>query len=61
MSHIAHVQIADDPGRHEPGTGSIDFKGVFQALESAAYKGWIGCEYVPATTTAEGLSWLSSI
>jgi hydroxypyruvate isomerase len=60
MSHIAHVQVADDPGRHEPGTGSIDFKAVFQALERAKYNGWIGCEYVPSTTTAEGLSWLSS-
>ena len=61
MSHIAHVQIADDPGRHEPGTGSVDFRAVFQALERAKYKGWIGCEYVPSTTTQESLSWLSSI
>jgi len=58
MSHVAHVQIADDPGRHEPGTGSIDFGAVFQALERAKYKGWIGCEYVPSTTTEESLSWL---
>lgn len=61
MRHIAHVQIADDPGRHEPGTGVIDFKAVFQALERANYGGWIGCEYVPMTTTEEGLSWLSAI
>lgn len=60
MRYIAHVQIADDPGRHEPGTGSVDFRAVFQALERANYGGWIGCEYVPATTTEEGLSWLSA-
>jgi hydroxypyruvate isomerase len=61
MSRIAHVQVADDPGRHEPGTGSVDFKAVFQALERAKYNGWIGCEYAPSTTTDESLSWLSSI
>jgi hydroxypyruvate isomerase len=58
MPHIAHVQIADDPGRHEPGTGSIDFASVFQALETANYGGWVGCEYVPLTTTEDGLGWL---
>ena len=61
MRHIGHVQIADHPGRHEPGTGSVDFKAVFQELERANYSGWIGCEYLPATTTEEGLSWLTSI
>ena len=61
MRHIGHVQIADHPGRHEPGTGSIDFRAVFRVLERAKYKGWIGCEYVPSTTTEESLSWFSSI
>jgi hydroxypyruvate isomerase len=56
--HIAHVQIADDPGRHEPGTGSIDFTAIFQTLESAHYADWIGCEYVPLKTTEESLGWL---
>ena len=60
QKHIAHVQIADDPGRHEPGTGSIDFASVFQKLERANYEGWIGCEYVPADTTEESLRWLSA-
>jgi hydroxypyruvate isomerase len=55
---IAHVQIADDPGRNEPGTGSIDFESVFQTLERAQYDEWVGCEYTPSTTTDESLSWL---
>jgi Xylose isomerase-like TIM barrel len=57
-SHIGHVQVADAPGRHEPGTGRIDFPAVFQALDRANYAGWIGCEYVPSGTTEETLTWL---
>ena len=60
LSHIAHVQIADDPGRNEPGTGSIDYRSVFQTLESANYRDWVGCEYVPLRTTEESLTWLSA-
>jgi hydroxypyruvate isomerase len=58
--HIAHVQVADDPGRHEPGTGTIDFASAFAALESVGYQGWVGCEYVPSTTTEQSLGWLST-
>lgn len=58
LRHIAHVQIADDPGRHEPGTGAIDYSLVFQTLERAQYAGWIGCEYVPSSTTEDSLRWL---
>lgn len=57
-ARIAHVQVADDPGRHEPGTGVIDFSAVFKALDDTNYAGWIGCEYVPLKTTEEGLDWL---
>ncbi len=57
---IAHIQIADSPGRHEPGTGEINYANVFRALESAGYDGWIGCEYRPKTTTLEGLGWMRS-
>ncbi len=57
---IAHIQIADAPGRHEPGTGEVNYANVFRALESAGYEGWIGCEYRPKTTTIEGLGWMRS-
>lgn len=54
---IAHVQLADNPGRNEPGTGEINYPYVFEALKNAGYKSWIGCEYKPKTTTEEGLGW----
>jgi hydroxypyruvate isomerase len=55
---IAHIQIADNPGRYEPGTGEINYSNVFRALKNAGYDGWIGCEYRPKTTTLEGLGWM---
>ncbi|MCZ2856929.1 hydroxypyruvate isomerase family protein [Blastococcus sp. VKM Ac-2987] len=55
---IAHVQIADAPGRHEPGTGAIDLDGHLEQLASAGYSGWVALEYKPSTTTAESLGWL---
>jgi hydroxypyruvate isomerase len=55
---IGHVQIADTPGRHEPGTGEIHYPFLFQHLDRIGYQGWIGCEYRPLTTTAAGLGWL---
>jgi hydroxypyruvate isomerase len=58
LPRTAHVQIADEPGRHEPGTGAIDFPLVFETLEAHNYQGWIGCEYVPLTGTEESLAWL---
>lgn len=56
---IGHVQIADVPGRHEPGTGTIDFKKFFATLDESGYQGWVGCEYRPLTTTLEGLTHLA--
>jgi hydroxypyruvate isomerase len=58
QSRIAHVQLADNPGRHEPGTGEINYDFLFAHLDARGYDGWIGCEYKPATTTTAGLSWL---
>ena len=59
LTHIAHVQVADDPGRHEPGTGTIDYRSVFAILQGANYRHWIGCEYNPLRTTEDSLKWLS--
>ena len=58
LPRIAHVQVADNPGRHEPGTGEIRFEFLFAELERLGYGGWIGCEYRPAGRTDVGLDWL---
>jgi hydroxypyruvate isomerase len=55
---IAHVQIADDPGRNEPGTGELPLDRQLTALETAGYTGWVGLEYKPSTTTLDSLEWL---
>lgn len=57
LSRIAHIQIADNPGRNEPGTGEINYKYLFRLLDEIGYAGWVGCEYKPATTTEAGLGW----
>ncbi len=59
LAVINHVQLADNPGRHEPGTGEINYRFLFEHLDRIGYQGWIGCEYKPATTTAAGLGWLA--
>jgi hydroxypyruvate isomerase len=55
---IGHVQLADNPGRHEPGTGEINFPNLFRFIDEAGYRGYIGCEYKPLTTTEAGLDWI---
>jgi hydroxypyruvate isomerase len=55
---IGHIQIGDVPGRHEPGTGTIDFPALFALLDEAGYRGWVGAEYRPSRATAETLAWL---
>jgi hydroxypyruvate isomerase len=57
---IKHVQLADNPGRHEPGTGEINYPFLFHWLDAQGYDGWIGCEYKPKTTTVAGLGWLKT-
>jgi hydroxypyruvate isomerase len=57
LPYIGHVQIADNPGRHEPGTGEINFENLLRFIDEAGYSGWIGCEYIPLNDTKEGLGW----
>ncbi len=59
MARIGHIQLADNPGRNEPGTGEINYPWLFSHIDGAGYTGWIGCEYKPKTTTADGLGWLA--
>lgn len=61
LPHIAHLQFADTPGRHEPGTGEINFPSVFAAIERSGYSGWVGAEYRPRTTTADSLAWYANV
>jgi hydroxypyruvate isomerase len=57
LARIGHIQLADNPGRNEPGTGEINYAFLFAHLDRIGYAGWIGCEYKPATTTEAGLGW----
>ncbi len=61
LARIGHIQLADNPGRHEPGTGEINYPFLFAHLDRIGYSGWIGCEYKPATSTEAGLGWLKSL
>ena len=57
IERIGHIQIADNPGRHEPGTGEIHYPYLFGLMDRLGYAGWVGCEYKPLTTTEAGLGW----
>ncbi|MEO8410522.1 MAG: hydroxypyruvate isomerase [Propionivibrio sp.] len=58
LARISHIQLADNPGRNEPGTGEINYPYLFDSLDQQGYAGWIGCEYKPRADTAGGLGWL---
>jgi hydroxypyruvate isomerase len=60
LARIAHIQLADNPGRNEPGTGEIAWPFLFDHLDRIGYRGWVGCEYKPKTTTDAGLGWLEA-
>ena len=57
LPRIGHIQLADVPGRHEPGTGEINFDFLLRHLDAIGYSGWVGCEYNPQGDTLEGLKW----
>jgi hydroxypyruvate isomerase len=58
LARIGHMQVADVPGRHEPGMGKIDFPLLFDLIDRLGYKGWIGAEYIPTGKTADSLAWV---
>jgi hydroxypyruvate isomerase len=60
LKQIVHIQIADNPGRHEPGTGEINYPFLFAFLDRIGYPGWIGCEYKPSKDTLSSLGWLKA-
>ncbi|MBT4145467.1 MAG: hydroxypyruvate isomerase [Gammaproteobacteria bacterium] len=60
LNMIGHIQLADNPGRHEPGTGELNYPVIFEKLDQMSYKGWIGCEYVPIEDSIPGLVWANS-
>ena len=55
---IGHIQFADCPNRHEPGTGDINFAELFDYIQHSSYKGFTGAEYRPSSTTQDSLGWL---
>lgn len=61
LARIGHVQLADNPGRNEPGTGEINYAHLFRHLDRIGYTGWVGCEYKPASTTEAGLGWMQAL
>lgn len=61
LGKIAHIQLADNPGRNEPGTGEINYAYLFKLIDRIGYQGWIGCEYKPASSTEAGLGWIKEL
>lgn len=61
LPRIGHIQFADNPGRHEPGTGEINFRSIFNALDQAGYTGWVSAEYRPKGRTEDGLGWMKAV
>jgi hydroxypyruvate isomerase len=60
LKQIRHIQLADNPGRHEPGTGEINYRYLLWLLDELGYDGWVGCEYKPRASTGAGLGWMAA-
>jgi hydroxypyruvate isomerase len=60
LPRIAHLQLADNPGRNEPGTGEINYPFLLSFIDRLGYDGWVGCEYKPRNGTKEGLGWMQA-
>jgi hydroxypyruvate isomerase len=60
LPQVAHMQLADNPGRNEPGTGEINYRFLLGFIDAIGYDGWIGCEYKPKAGTLAGLGWRSA-
>ena len=60
LEFIHHFQIADNPGRNEPGTGEINYSNILKFIDNSGYKGWVGCEYIPKGNTIDGLKWIEN-
>jgi len=58
LAQVGHIQLADNPGRHEPGTGEVNFQFLLRHLDRLGYDGWVGCEYKPAGRTGDSFGWL---
>jgi hydroxypyruvate isomerase len=61
LARIGHIQLADNPGRNEPGTGEINYAWLFKHIDALGYTGAIGCEYKPKTNTVDGLGWIKAL
>jgi hydroxypyruvate isomerase len=61
LARIGHIQLADNPGRNEPGSGEINYAFLFKHLDRIGYRGWVGCEYKPAARTEDGLGWIQTL
>lgn len=61
MARIGHIQIADNPGRHQPGTGEINYPFLFAELDRLGYAGYVGLEYVPAPDTLGSFGWIKDM
>jgi hydroxypyruvate isomerase len=59
LPRIGHVQLADNPGRNEPGTGEINFPFLLDDLDRIAYAGWVGCEYKPSARSEDSFAWMA--